>query len=178
MGGRKLKAWEIAAQNPVDINKNMNDFLEHIKNEPLGPGLAAIAAQLTEMYEANDNEARQFTHNLQKKFQKECDGYQTDTAKFIEDLAMGLQTRIKSLEKGKPIPEDWPQQMEDARNLSSLRSLIVSQKKQLTNFFFINSGTTSNFQLSNSSSSKRSKVLPDLSEPRTRRLKRIGKLCS
>ncbi|KAA8575566.1 hypothetical protein EYC84_004705 [Monilinia fructicola] len=118
MGGRKLKAWEMAAQSPVNINKNMKDFLKHVENEAIGPGLAAIAKQLAEMYEANDTEARHFTHNLQKRFQKECDGYDTETAEFMAELASGLQTRIASLEKGMPIPEDWPQQMEDVSSLS------------------------------------------------------------
>ncbi|KAF7852547.1 hypothetical protein EAF04_010948 [Stromatinia cepivora] len=131
MDGRKLKAWELGAQDPVDINKNMNDFLKHIEDEPLGPGLTAIANQLSQMYEANDNDARHFTHTLQRKFQKECDGYDTDTAKFIGELALGLQTRIESLEKGKPIPEDWAQQMEDWHNKQlSVFRLKLKQKKQ------------------------------------------------
>ncbi|ESZ98959.1 hypothetical protein SBOR_0617 [Sclerotinia borealis F-4128] len=131
LGGRKLKSWELAAQNPVDIHQNMNDFLKHIEHEPIGPGLAAIAKQLTSMYESNDNDARQFTHDLQRRFQKECDGYETDTSKFIGDLALGLQTRIQSLEKGKPIPEDWPQQMEDWHNKQfSTFQIKLKQKKQ------------------------------------------------
>ncbi|RAL67853.1 hypothetical protein DID88_008579 [Monilinia fructigena] len=134
MGGRKLKAWEVAAQNPVDINKNMNDFLKHIENEAIGPGLTAVAKQLAEMYEANDNEARHFTHTLQKRFQKECDGYDADTAKFMADLALGLQTRIASLEKGMPIPEDWPQQMEDWHNkqLATFRAKLKQKKQKVT----------------------------------------------
>ncbi|EMR86217.1 hypothetical protein BcDW1_5141 [Botrytis cinerea BcDW1] len=131
IGGRKLKSWELPIQNPADIYSNMSDFLAHIENEPLGPGLATIANQLTQMYEANDNDARHFTHNLQKRFQKECDGYDTDTAKFIEDLALGLQTRIASLDKTMPIPEDWPRQMEDWHNKQlSTFQLKLKQKKQ------------------------------------------------
>ncbi|KAF7910599.1 uncharacterized protein EAF01_002110 [Botrytis porri] len=131
IGGRKLKAWELALQTPVDIHSNMSDFLAHIENEPLGPSLAAIANQLTQMYEANDNDARQFTHNLQKRFQKECDGYDTDIAKFVGDLALGLQSRIESLDKTMPIPEDWPGQMEDWHNKQlSTFQLKLKQKKQ------------------------------------------------
>ncbi|KAJ8066522.1 hypothetical protein OCU04_005580 [Sclerotinia nivalis] len=132
--GRKLKVWEIGAQAPFDINKNMNDFLKHIEDEPLGPGLTAIADQLSQMYEANDNEARQFTHTLQRRFQKECDGYDTDTAKFMEELASGLQARIGSLEKGKPIPEDWAQQMEDWHNnqFSVIRHTFERRKRKVT----------------------------------------------
>ncbi|KAI9648638.1 hypothetical protein NHQ30_003276 [Ciborinia camelliae] len=131
MGGRKLKSWEVAAQNPVDINNNMQDFLKHIEKESIGPGLAAVSKQLTQMYEANDNNARQFTHALQKRFQKECDGYDTDTSGFIGDLALGLQLRLESLEKGKPIPEDWPRQMEDWHNKQlSTFQIKLKQKKQ------------------------------------------------
>ncbi|KAK6612970.1 hypothetical protein H4I95_01314 [Botrytis cinerea] len=131
IGGRKLKSWELPIQNPADIYSNMSDFLAYIENEPLGPCLATIANQLTQMYEANDNDARHFTHNLQKRFQKECDGYDTDTAKFIEDLALGLQTRIASLDKTMPIPEDWPRQMEDWHNKQlSTFQLKLKQKKQ------------------------------------------------
>ena len=118
LGGRRLKSWELAAQNPVDIHNNLSDFLKHVESDPIGPGLAAVAKQPTQMYSDNYNEARQFTHSLQKRFQTECDGYDTAITQFIGDLAMGLQSRVKSLEKGKPIPEDWPQQMEDVSNFT------------------------------------------------------------
>ncbi|QSZ29486.1 hypothetical protein DSL72_004000 [Monilinia vaccinii-corymbosi] len=134
MGGRRLKSWEVAAQNPVDIHEKMSDFLKHIEDEAIGRGLAAVAKQLAEMYEANDNEARHFTHLLQRRFQKECDEYDTDTAQFIGDLALGLQTRIASLDKGQPIPEDWPQQMEDWHNKQlSTFQVKLKQKKQKVN---------------------------------------------
>ncbi|KAF7961137.1 hypothetical protein EAE96_000804 [Botrytis aclada] len=134
MGGRKLKAWERAIQTPVDIHSNMSDFLTHIENEPFGPSLAAIAKQLTQMYEANDNDARHFTHSLQKKLQKESDGYDTDTAKFMGDLALGLQARIESLDKTMPIPEDWPRQMEEWHNkqLSAFQLKLKQKKSRVT----------------------------------------------
>ncbi|TGO68029.1 hypothetical protein BOTNAR_0031g00140 [Botryotinia narcissicola] len=138
MGGRKLKSWELAIQTPVDIHSNMSDFLAHIADEPLGPGLAAIANQLSQMYEANDNDARHFTHTLQRRFQKECDGYETDTARFIEDLALGLQTRIESLDKTMPIPGITNNSLgnQDSEAKKKRTAVFVDQERTLFNLFW------------------------------------------
>lgn len=162
IGGRKLKSWELPIQNPADIYSNMSDFLAHIENEPLGPGLATIANQLTQMYEANDNDARHFTHNLQKRFQKECDGYDTDTAKFIEDLALGLQTRIASLDKTMPIPEDWPRQMEDVGSffVSSLLNYLIKETTDLSFFLIVAQQTALNFPTKTQAKETKSHRIP------------------
>lgn len=120
LGGRTLKSWELAALNPVDIHNVMSDFLKHIEKEAIGSPLAAIAKHLRESYEKNDNDARQFCHGLQKRFQKELEVYDTEIGKFFRELALGFQSRAASLEKGQPIPDDFAPQMETV----SIRSLI------------------------------------------------------
>ncbi|CAD6441799.1 f01b71f1-4c1b-4329-8502-18332c7e3576 [Sclerotinia trifoliorum] len=123
--GRRLKTWEVEAQASVDINKNLNDFLEHIKDEPLGPSLAAIATELSKIYEDNERETRRFTHDLQKRFQEEGEGYDKDALQFIRKLTSGLQSGLHSLDKGNPIPKEWFQQMDKWLNE---QSKVISHK--------------------------------------------------